>query len=60
MEDYRRSQDIWKTTLGPKHPEVASSLNNMAGLLRQQVGLAGHGTWRRVGGVENVYTSYCS
>jgi tetratricopeptide (TPR) repeat protein len=31
---YRRSMAIREKTLGPDHPDVATSLNNLAGLLR--------------------------
>ena len=34
---YERSQAIREKVYGPDHPAVAESLNNRAGLLRQQV-----------------------
>ena len=34
---YERSLAILEETLGPRHPHVASSLNNLAGLLKSQV-----------------------
>ena len=34
---YARSQAILEKVLGPEHPNVASSLNNRAGLLSKQV-----------------------
>lgn len=38
MQQYEESYDIrQQLPLGPKHPDVAESLSNMAGLLRQQV-----------------------
>ncbi|CAN0605829.1 unnamed protein product, partial [Ectocarpus sp. 12 AP-2014] len=30
---YLRAIEIWEAALGPNHPEVASGLNNRAGLL---------------------------
>ena len=32
---YQRSLAIWERALGPEHPNVASSLENYAALLRQ-------------------------
>ena len=34
---YERSLAIREKVLGPDHPDVASSLNNLAGLLENQV-----------------------
>ncbi len=34
---YKRSLDIYERVLGPGHPDVAISLNNLAGLLVDQV-----------------------
>ena len=34
---YERSLAIREKALGPEHPDVAQSLNNLAGLLRAQV-----------------------
>ena len=34
---YKRSLDIYEKTYGPDHPDVASSLNNLASLLQDQV-----------------------
>ncbi|MEJ2228990.1 MAG: tetratricopeptide repeat protein [Alphaproteobacteria bacterium] len=31
---YRRALAIWEKSLGAEHPNVASALNNLAGLLR--------------------------
>ena len=33
----KRALTIREETLGPRHPDVASSLNNLAGLLKSQV-----------------------
>lgn len=33
---YRQSLGIREKTLGPEHPDVAESLNNLAGVLRSQ------------------------
>ena len=33
---YKRSLAIWEEALGPEHPNVATSLNNLAGLYRAQ------------------------
>ncbi len=32
---YRRALAIWEKTLGPEHPDVATSLENYAALLRK-------------------------
>ena len=34
---YKRALTIREETLGPRHPDVAQSLNNLAGLLKSQV-----------------------
>ena len=34
---YRRATEIWETASGPEHPNVATALNNRAGLLESQV-----------------------
>ena len=34
---YGRATEIWETALGPEHPNVATALNNRAGLLESQV-----------------------
>ena len=34
---YKRALTIREETLGPRHPYVASSLNNLASLLQSQV-----------------------
>jgi tetratricopeptide (TPR) repeat protein len=33
---YQRALDIREQALGPKHPDTATSLNNLAGLLQAQ------------------------
>ncbi len=33
---YQRAPAIWEKTLGPEHPDVAQSLNNLAELYRAQ------------------------
>jgi len=33
---YEQSLAIWEKALGPEHPNVATSLNNLAGLLKDQ------------------------
>ena len=35
---YERANSIWEESLGPDHPQVATGLNNLAELLRAQVG----------------------
>jgi len=35
---YERAIKIWEAALGKDHPNVASGLNNLAGLLESQVG----------------------
>lgn len=37
---YERALDIRRNVLGPYHPEVATSLNNLAALLKAQVGIS--------------------
>lgn len=44
---YRRALAIQEKTLGPEHPKVAASLNNLAGVLRSQVTTACVGTCAR-------------
>ena len=34
---YKRALTIFEETLGPRHPDVALSLNNLASLLQSQV-----------------------
>ncbi len=34
---FKRSLGIRERVLGPDHPDVATSLNNLAGLLKEQV-----------------------
>ena len=34
---YKRALTIREGTLGPRHPDVAITLNNLAGLLKSQV-----------------------
>lgn len=34
---FERALDIQENALGPNHPEVAATLNNLAGLLEDQV-----------------------
>ena len=36
---YERSLALLEKALGPDHPDVAASLNNLAGLLNSQVGV---------------------
>jgi len=33
---YKRSLTIWEKALGPDHPDVAASLNNLASLYKSQ------------------------
>ena len=35
---FERTIEIFEKSLGPDHPNVATALNNLAGLLRAQVG----------------------
>jgi Tetratricopeptide repeat len=32
---------MWEAVLGPQHPDIATGLNNLGGLLQAQGGLAG-------------------
>ena len=37
---YRKSLEIWRKALGPEHPRVGTSLNNLASLLQNMGRLA--------------------
>ena len=40
---FERAVAIYEKALGPEHPDTATSLNNLAGLLQDQGDLAGRG-----------------